>query len=280
MAATIIFVHIPKTAGRTLEAVLDRQYPQKLTYSIYGYGGSIEDNVNTLRDMPDAEKQKLKFVKGHYQFGLHHLLSQNSTYLTFLRNPIKRVISHYNYVSRDSKHPFYKLIHEQGMGLKEYVEQGLSVELNNGQTRLLSGKEHGYEFGNTPEELLTLSIENIENHFSLVGLVERFDESLLLMKKILGYEDIRYVSQNISKNSNRKAEIPAETLAAIEYYNSLDIKLYNYAQEKFQQLVENNQAFLDQALIEFHQENQNYQWWGNLNRIAQAASRKITSGLR
>ena len=94
------------------------------------------------------------------------------------------------------------------MGLKEYVEQGLSVELNNGQTRLLSGKEHGYEFGNTPEELLTLSIENIENHFSLVGLVERFDESLLLMKKILGYEDIRYVSQILVRMVTAKQRFP------------------------------------------------------------------------
>ena len=68
---TAIFVHIPKTAGRTLESILERQYPASNIYNLYGYQDSIPEAAKKLEGASESEKRKIQLVKGHYEFGLN-----------------------------------------------------------------------------------------------------------------------------------------------------------------------------------------------------------------
>lgn len=278
--STVIFIHIPKTAGRTLESILEKQYSKQSIYNIYGYGNSIKNNVEVLKNLSNQQKHNIKLIKSHYQFGLHQFLPQSTVYLTFLRNPIKRILSHYAYVSKDKYHPLYNIIHEQKMGVKEYVSSGISIELNNGQTRLISGQEHDYKFGQTPKHLLDKAIENIEKNSIFVGLVENFNKSLILMKYTLNYGDIRYVSRNVAKQKKSISPISQDTIEIIQKYNELDIQLYNYAQQRLNQLIDQNQTLLEHELPKFRYQNQQYQLWGRLNLFTQSATRKLKSLLR
>lgn len=97
-SSTLIFLHIPKTAGRTLEKILEREYAAEFTYNIYGYDQSILEAAKQLSLLPNRQLRSIRLIKGHYNFGLHKLLPQGARYITFLREPIDRIVSHYFYV--------------------------------------------------------------------------------------------------------------------------------------------------------------------------------------
>ena len=105
---------------------------------------------------------------------------------------------------RNPRHFHYNEIVSQKMSLKDYVSSGISVELNNGQTRLLSGVEEvgapviGY--GECPAEILEIAKENLAVHFAVVGITERFDETLILLKTALNWNSIFYSRANVTRN--------------------------------------------------------------------------------
>lgn len=234
---TVIFVHIPKTAGRTLEGILQRQYAPGEIYDIYGYGSSIPEKAAKLWDLAGGDKRRIRLIKGHYPFGLHDALPQPCTYITLLRDPVERVISYYYYVSRDHDHPLHHLVRSQNMSLKDVVLSGVTTEVDNGQTRLLSGLEKRCGFGQCDAELLARAKRNLQEHFAVAGLVERFDESLVLMKLELGWASVHYSVRNVSKRKPGRLEISEDTLRVIRGCNELDAELCRYVEQRFDELI-------------------------------------------
>ena len=65
----------------------------------------------------------------------------------------------------------------------------------------------------------------------MIGLVERFDETLVYLKRKLGWRNIFYGVRNQTINRPSKDEIPNRTQQEIAKRNRTDIELYAYAQE-------------------------------------------------
>jgi len=234
---TLIFIHIPKNAGRTFESILDRQYREGTIYTLYGYGSAIADAVNQLECMPEDEKNKIRLIKGHCQFGLHTHLAQSTSYLTFLRDPLERAVSLYHYIQRDRHHPHHAIIRNRNMSLGEYVASGLSREIDNGQVRLLSGKEQECPFGQCSGELLELAKMNIRDNFPVVGLVERFDESLVLMGLRFGWKTLWYQKKNVRGRRLLRSGLDQSTLGLIDKYSELDRQLYDFAFRRLDSMI-------------------------------------------
>jgi len=181
---TLLFLHIPKAAGTTLQSILIKQYKPKYVRSMYGNKNVRGMNVaEKIKDEPEEQRMQIRVLIGHMNFGLHKYLSQPSTYITFLREPLRRIISHYNFVLENPRHYLHEKVRSENMSLKEYVESGISDELNNGQTRLISGVGNTIPFGECTSELLQIAKDNISEHFSVAGLSERFDEAVILMRE-------------------------------------------------------------------------------------------------
>src|SRR5690606_18742995 len=130
-----------------------------------------------------------ELIKGHMPFGVHEYLPNESTYITMLRDPVERVISHYDYVLRRTTHHLRARIIESNMDLEAYVTSGITHEMDNGQVRLLSGHDDDLPFGACSELHLQQALRNLREHFSVVGLAERFDHSILLMQHALGWRN-------------------------------------------------------------------------------------------
>jgi len=175
-------------------------------------------------------------------FGLHEYLPQRSTYFTLLRDPVERVISDYYHVLRTPAHFLHSEVTTKNISLKEYVRRGMTWTWN-GQLRLLRGALGGSLPATGSVSLSTddleLAKENIRNHFMVIGFSERFDDSLLLFKRVFGWRirNILYRTLNVGRNLPPKGEITNDTLKLIESYNELDIQLYVWVKQRFEEQI-------------------------------------------
>jgi galactose-3-O-sulfotransferase len=230
-AYTVIFLHIPRTGGTTLKKIPDRNYGRDQTLTFYD-SARLEE-VERFAKLPESERAKYKFIKGHLHFGFHRLVPGKSAYVTFLREPISRALSFYSYARTRPDHYLYRLLNEEGLSLKGLLQREATVELFNLQTRLIGGDENNPGCS-VDRSVLDRAKENLRTHFCLVGLMEAFDASLLLLTRMLGWGFPFYVKRNASWEERHADTIGAQTSALLREANALDIELYAFAQELFQ----------------------------------------------
>jgi hypothetical protein len=78
------------------------------------------------------------------------------------------------------------------------------------------------------EQTLEKALVNLDR-LDAVGLTERFDESVVLFTRVLGWQPMVYSTQNVAAERPRQPELPPETLEAVVRYNALDLELYRHA---------------------------------------------------
>jgi len=233
VAQTLIFLHIPKTAGTTLHQVVDRQVPRDQTWAFDETHGFAD-----FQALGEARKAEIRLFKGHMIFGLHERLPGPATYFTLLRDPIERVISEYHFARTTPTHHLYARIHAEGLSLRRVFELGIEPMMENAQTRMLSGGWYTAQFGECSREALDAAIDNLENHFAVVGLTERFDETLLLLKAAFGWRNVFYVRRNVAPARPRQSDLSPATLERVRQHNLLDLALYDYAVERFERQMQ------------------------------------------
>lgn len=240
---TVIFLHIPKTAGVTIRQIIKRQYPENAMY--YGDHLSPQEIANVFTSLPEDYKAQLQMIWGHLIFGVHQHLSTDATYFTFLRDPIERTISHYYYIlGRPHEFEIAQYLRENNIGFQEALERELILDIQNVQTRMLAGLPYDHPPHTYTQEHLETAMHNLSNHVAVVGLVEQFDASVLLLKKAFGWGNVFYNRQNKTPQRPYRGEISPETIALIKKENELDIKLYEFAQQLFaKQLAQQNEQF-------------------------------------
>ncbi len=89
----LIFLHIPKTAGTTLNRIIEWQYNPLSIFTMDPY--RIRATPERLKQLPEARRRRLRMVRGHFYYGVHEYLPQGSTYITMLREPVARFLSSY-----------------------------------------------------------------------------------------------------------------------------------------------------------------------------------------
>lgn len=79
-------------------------------------------------------------------------------------------------------------------------------------------------------ERLNLAKHNLREHFSFVGLTESFDETVVMLKQMLGWKTFLYQhKENVTAHRPRRDEIPAAIMEMIIEHYWADILLYEYA---------------------------------------------------
>jgi len=252
---TTIFLHIPKTAGTTLRVIIDNIYNNDSTYYVYP-GNKSYVEIEDFDKLSKKEKKKFQFVCGHLDFGFHKHLPQQCKYITVLRDPVNYTTSLFHHLlqkenARNDKHvaAFQKRYKDKGLTLQDFITEAMHTDVDNKQTRVLSGERCG--FGQVTGEMLETAKRNLREHFAAVGFTERFDESVILFQKILGWPTPFYARQNVSKKRSSKADLPQETLEIIRRQNEFDIELYRFAQDLFDEQVEKQGPSFQQDVADF-----------------------------
>lgn len=224
----VIFVHLPKAAGSTLNRVIGQHYTPAQIYKTAGKPTEViaaELAGNATRPAP------VRLLAGHVAFGVHQALTEPSTYITVLRKPVERMVSHYDYARNLPQHHLHAEI-AGGLTLRDAAQR-----MANLQTRYLADESVRGTAETAGRDALESAKENLARHFAVAGLSERFEETLMLLQRRLGWK-IRAVSRsNVTRGRGKRSEPCAADRAFIHKINGLDRELHDWVRARFEEEV-------------------------------------------
>ena len=216
----VVFIHIPKCAGRTLSSILDTRFVATRRPEDTGcwVQGTIfeqflgEGKENTLENLATVDRNST-YLRGHLPVGAFEDFKRTPAYVTFLRDPRAQAMSHYRFgIERGGW--------ENGTKVSDLIELGHMID--NPQTRQIAGLQNRNEACN--EQTLDRAISNIRD-FLFVGKVENFELDLMTLLSKLGGPGFIYQNHGRGKNLSIAPNIVSE----LEAMNKLDQKLYETA---------------------------------------------------
>jgi len=216
----LIHLHIPKSAGSTFNYIMKRIYQDQVYEE-----KSVFNHVVEL----DATKidSRYKAVFGHFDSSFINNDHEEVVIVSFLRDPIDRILSGYYNILRDSRNPIHKEVTK--MSLLDYVESGILKDIDNGQVRRIAGIYDEVEYGKVDEKHYLKAIEIISAKNYFVGISELFDESLILLRNKMNWKNPYYHYIHRGKNKPKKLRIDESVLLKIINQNRYDYLLYLYS---------------------------------------------------
>jgi hypothetical protein len=217
----VIHLHLGKTGGTTLAHILDWNYSHIHVITHY-------DQIPPLLALSDEEKRRCDCLRGQFFYGIHQYFPQPAVYITIMRHPMKRFISQYYYTMerrRRQNLPGQDLTMEQFLDSEPFqAYMQLCLLRNTGSIE---------EALHTPlaPDAVAEAKRNIETHFVVAGTLDYYDESLILMKRALGWSRAFYARRNtgttaskpISDSMRRRVERTMEP--ELEVYEWVETRL-------------------------------------------------------
>jgi hypothetical protein len=215
MRSLLVFVHINKTAGTTVRHILRSSYGARHA-DVEPWHGAWEDPPFSTPDLRRVRKlyPNLASIAGHRVTGYSDLEEPGTDlgYVTFLREPISMCASRFQYQLDYRK---------KERVFEEWIRNGW---VRDAQTQRIGGTANVND-----------AVAMIDKKDMFVGLTERFDESMVLLKALRAPDlDIRYERVNVAKSSKVAKDLLSDpaTRQMIVEANQADLELYEYVQRE------------------------------------------------
>lgn len=215
----LAFLHVAKTGGRSVETMLRSTYGPAYCHALVWRepepaGRSTAPFQIPTYDHADFHRLErlnpwMRAVGGHalaLWTGLHEL--RPVRYFAFLRDPLQRAASHYQFHVAESADPL------------DWEQWCAWHEPHNQQVRRFTRDGGAAE-----------AIAAIERHGVFVGLMEHFDESLVLLRKLVAPElNLAYLRSNVAPSNDLAKSILADPVRSsrLQELNREEQPLYDH----------------------------------------------------
>ncbi len=250
-SAALFFIHIAKTAGTSFTRIVETLYPPEMRCKAYYNQDLMEIDRGTLA--------QCRLFIGHIDYSAQELMPKPLNIVTFLRNPVERVISAYQHIKTRSDHPQHELLKSEVASLCEFAQHPVfSRQVRNPQTGVL-GRDNNlkllYELAETGEiearEAKFLSTIHRDREVTKVdlllaqkrlreiaffGITEWFDASVAVFCDLFGLplpEQAPKDNLSVYRQSGIAPRYTEQDLAAVKELCRIDEMLYAYAKQLF-----------------------------------------------
>lgn len=251
------FLHIPRTAGTTLNTILANNFSQDQVISLY-----TDVDFATYRTIDAEHLRQIRLIQGHLllqRYDPPQMYSHDVVPFTFLRDPVERLVSEYVFLKTWKKSHMYKVINDNRLTFADYVTCDLkhvAMKGKNFMTRVIAGESvDGEELS---RKALAKAKHNLEHVFGFFGIQELFDESLVLLAKHLGLRDCYYERRNVL-NRGVLPDVDRADRELAARYNEADIELYAFAAGLFRERLERGGPGLQREIALFQKVNAKFQ---------------------
>lgn len=237
----ICFMHIGKTAGTSFFYLLREHFTK-----LHAFHGSPEQFDRITHN----ELTKYDLITGHFSF-VHTTKFNSDRYLiTFLRDPVERVLSSYCFLREweglidDSNHAMVDAA--KRLSLLEFLkcdnQQVMSVT-NNHQSWALTTDWRAYR-DTSDEKLLNNALRNVNTKINFIGLTEYYENSVSLFFNDIGLPKppIHHL-KNVTQKKINSDELNKLERKYICQLNAVDIEVYKIASEIYMSRIKNSCLF-------------------------------------
>ena len=176
------FLHIPKTAGTTFIQLLNDIYLKKNSFQ---FSGDFKSDLKRFDLLSESEKDEIDIYYGHAPIYTGNKSIDVVERITFLRDPVNRVKSFCQHVYEGKSEYLKTRFPKESFDLDVFLNSRV-LELHNLQTKMLLNTGASATTIKVPRcDAVNLAFDNLTNKTSMYGLLEYFDESLMLFMMIL-----------------------------------------------------------------------------------------------
>jgi hypothetical protein len=226
------FVHIEKTAGRTVRAALRHSLGARHCDIRTPYARRVDESRDQRAPITADDVRRVRWIyRGLRGIAGHNVkpytdlrqACHDVRFFTFLREPVARYVSHYRNRARSYTR-------------EDFDRWADASWTHDWQTRMIAGEPN-----------LQRAIDLLGECFRFVGFTETFDESMLQLQQWLGEPAFRPEYQSVNRLADKQRErdkarartdlsyLEAPAVAArLQECNALDLQLYAFAWQEFQ----------------------------------------------
>jgi hypothetical protein len=216
----LISLHLPKTAGTSFRHSLADHYGEKL---LLRYGERPLEQPEFERHklvtvaaitLLDVDYQNIDCIHGHFLPYQYLLLSSKTacTFITWMRNPVERLISNYYHIQKNYKlykSGFHEMVINEKWPLEKYC---LCERMRNIYTRFL----------------WAFPLEN----FDFIGITEYYEKDFIFFRERYLTKEIPVRRLNVNQDKQANYQISKPLRKKIEAYHAEDMALYQRALQK------------------------------------------------
>lgn len=228
--ATKLFVHLPKTGGSAIRELLQSKAKRSINIDSYAQLSKWGDIIAEQKENP------FDIISGHIDHkALRQMYSSNENIavITFVREPVARVISQYRYMVT-TKYPKHIEFKEKYASFRDFMNNAIP---ENPMINTLLGPHAGVES----------ALKSAEELFMFIGITEYSSIHSFIVQKCFDFE-LFHIPQRVNVTEDTEENslpISEEDYVALREKLWLDIEFYDILKSK-------HLSMMDDIFLEFY----------------------------
>ncbi|KAL3847791.1 hypothetical protein ACJMK2_018685 [Sinanodonta woodiana] len=263
----IAFLKVHKSGSTTAQNMFLRfGFQRNLTFILppfknqFGYPNiiSLRDSLNENNTLPAPKGKHFDLLCNHVIYNrtvFERFMPKDAVYIGILREPYEQFKSTLNYLR-----PGYVFKLKSALPGSEFLKDPSKYEPKSAAVWSFTNNRMAVEFGIPNNVIKSQNLKKVSNYietlnkeFSLVIIAELFQESIVLMRRMLKWstKDVLYLDKNISLKKNDSSFIGPYDRQLYRKWAKIDYALYDFFFKRLRQQIREQGTDFDAELLHF-----------------------------